>query len=80
MATEVEMEDKISFKKKQEVLYPIIDEIKEIADKLIENYILYIKNKDDLRRMESLRDDINTILEKIDIFKEKIYELYEMEK
>ena len=34
----------LSIKQKQDILYPIIDEIKEYANIMIENYILYLKN------------------------------------
>ncbi len=76
LATEVEESDDISIKQKQEILYPIIDEIRHLADIMIESYVSYLKNKKNLKNLEKVQTNIDNILEKIDCFKNKIYEVY----
>ncbi|MDD2840187.1 MAG: hypothetical protein PHY80_03615 [Rickettsiales bacterium] len=76
LTTEVNESEEINIKQKQEVLYPIIDEIKVLADVMVESYVIYLKDKKNLEQLENVQDNINNILEKIDYFKNKIYEVY----
>ena len=76
LTNEVNESDEISIKQKQEILYPAIDEIKELANAMIESYITYIKDKKNLENLEKVQENIDNILEKIDYFKNKIYEIY----
>lgn len=76
LAAEVNESDEISIKQKQEVLYPIIDEIRRLADVMIESYVEYLKNKKNLEKIDKVQANIENILEKIDYFKNKIYEVY----
>ena len=67
----------LSIKQKQDILYPIIDEIKEYANIMIENYILYLKNKEDTDKLLIVKENINKVLERIDFFKNKVYDIYD---
>jgi hypothetical protein len=73
---EVNNDSEISIKQKGGVLYPIIDEIRDLADKMIESYIIYLKDKKDLEKLYTVQNNIDIVLEKIDFFKNKIYEVY----
>ena len=75
---EIEEDDNITLKQKQDVLYPIIDRIKELADELIENYIKHLKDKEDLDKLLLIKENIANILNEIDLFKNKVYELYKI--
>jgi hypothetical protein len=78
MRLEVDNNFEISLKEKRNILYPLIDEIKEIAIKIVDNYIIYLKNKNNKNILAILTDDISLILKKIDYFKNKIYDLYKL--
>lgn len=67
----------LSIRQKQDILYPIIDEIKEYANIMIENYILYLKNKEDTSKLLTVKENINKVLERIDFFKNKVYDIYD---
>jgi len=76
LATHLNENQEITLKQKREILFPIIDEIKEMADNLIESYILHLKDEDDIDKLVKVKENINAVLEKIDYFKNKIYEVY----
>lgn len=76
LTTRVNEDEEISLKQKQDVLYPIIDEIKELADKLIDSYIFHLKDKENMEKLLTVKENINLVLAKIDYFKNRIYEIY----
>ena len=76
LTTRISESNEISLKQKNEIFYPMVDELKELSASLIEEYILYLKDKDNTEKLEELRDKIDLIIEKIDIFKNKIYDVY----
>ncbi len=76
LSTRVSESQEITIKQKREILFPIIDEIKDLANNLIESYIIYFKDKDNMDKMLKVKENINIVLEKIDYFKNKIYEVY----
>ena len=65
----------ISEEERFEVLMPVVNKIKNMADVLMEKYILFLKNRDN-----SIGDEIVDILDKfldyLSIYKNKLYELY----
>ncbi len=78
LTTRVNESQEITIKQKRDILFPIIDEIKELADNLIESYILHLKDEDNMDKLLKVKDNINLVLEKIDYFKNKIYEVYKI--
>jgi hypothetical protein len=78
LTTRVEESDSISEKQKRDIFYPMIDEIKEMSENLIEKYVIYLKDKNNLELLDELREGVDMIIEKIDIFKNKIYEVYRL--
>ncbi len=78
LANTVEQSQDITIEQKKEILYPIIDEIKELANTLIENYIEHSKDKENLDKLVKVKENLDTILKKIDYFKNKIYEVYKI--
>ncbi len=76
LANSVEENQEITLEQKKEILYPIIDEIKDLANNLIESYIIHLKDKDNVEKLIKVKENINTVLEKIDYFRNKIYEVY----
>ena len=73
----VSTNNEVSFKQKQEILYPIIDKMKESANKMIEDYIIYLKDKNNMQKLFKVKEDIDIVLNIIDYFKNKVYEVYE---
>ena len=63
---EVSLNKGIDFKEKEEVLYPLINEMKEVAEDMIIKYILYLKDKLNESLLEEVQNDIDFILEKIE--------------
>ena len=57
------------------ILLPIAKETKQTADKLIEEYIKYMKNEGDACG-EKIKELIDELIEKIGYCKTKIYDLY----
>ncbi|MFC1659725.1 hypothetical protein ACFL0U_04125 [Pseudomonadota bacterium] len=57
------------------ILLPIAKQIKQTADKLIEEYIKYL-NKDESVSIESIKQCINELIHKVELTKIKVYELY----
>ncbi len=78
LTTRVNESQEITIKQKRDILFPIIDEIKELADNLIESYILHLKDEDNMDKLLKVKDNINLVLKKIDYFKNKIYEVYKI--
>ena len=78
LANSVEENQDISLDQKREILYPIIDEIKDMADVLIESYIFHLKDKDNMEKLLKVKENINNILKKIDYFRNKIYDVYKI--
>lgn len=78
LTTRVEENRDISIKQKQEVLYPIIDEIRLLADSLVESYITHLKDEDNMEKLRKVKENINLVLKKIDQFKNKIYDIYQL--
>lgn len=77
LTEKVSNNDEVSIQQKQEILYPIIDEMKDYANKMIEDYIIYLKDKDNMQKLLKVKDDIEIVLNMIDYFKNKVYEVYE---
>lgn len=78
LTEKVSTNKELSIKQKQDILYPIIDEIKDHANKMIEDYITYLKDKQNMEKLLKVKEDINIVLDRIDYFKNKIYEVYEL--
>lgn len=78
LTEKVSTNKELSIKQKQDILYPIIDEIKDRANKMIEDYITYLKDKQNMTKLLKVKEDINIVLDRIDYFKNKIYEVYEL--
>lgn len=78
LTEKVSTNKELSIKQKQNILYPIIDEIKDHANKMIEDYIEYLKDKQNMEKLLKVKEDINIVLDRIDYFKNKIYEVYEL--
>jgi len=68
--------DNVSIEDKKKILFPLINELKEIGDKLIEQYVAHLKDKDNQKLVEDLKETLQIILTKIDYCKNKVYELY----
>lgn len=78
LTVEVDNSKEISLKQKQDILYPIIDEIRDFATKLIDEYIIYLKDQENMDLLLKLENDIDSVIEKVDFFKNKIYEVYKI--
>ncbi|MDR2527322.1 MAG: hypothetical protein LBC92_05615 [Rickettsiales bacterium] len=76
MKIEVEYDKDLTAEEKQNILFPLIGEVKDIADRIIEEYVLYCKNKSDKEVTKKLIDDLEFIIERIDYFNETIEQLY----
>ena len=74
----VDKNQDISLEQKINILYPIVDEIKDLANTLIESYIEYVKDKDNIDKLLFVKENINILLEKIDFFRNKIYDVYKL--
>ena len=70
----LKLED-ISDSDKFDVLMPIVDKLKEIADLLMEKYVILLKNKTNSIRKEIV-NILDQFLEYIAIYKNKLYEIY----
>jgi LPS O-antigen subunit length determinant protein (WzzB/FepE family) len=60
---------------KAQILLPIAKQIKETADKLIEEYVKYL-NKEEAGSAEKIKHLINELIHKVELTKIKVYELY----
>lgn len=78
LSTRLNENQEITLKQKRDILFPIIDEIKELADNLIESYILHLKDEDNMDKLLKVKENINLVLKKIDYFKNKIYDVYKI--
>lgn len=58
-----------------DILMPIVDKIKEMADILMEKYVILLKNKNNSIRLEII-DILDKFLEYLAIYKNKLYEIY----
>ena len=76
LTKEIQTSTELSIQQKQDILFPIIDKIKELADILIESYIQHLKDNQNVEKLLLVRDNIENVLNKIDLFKNKIYNLY----
>lgn len=70
----LKLED-ISDSDKFDVLMPIVDKLEEIADLLMEKYVILLKNKTNSIRKEIV-NILDQFLEYIAIYKNKLYEIY----
>ena len=70
----LKLED-ISDSDKFDVLMPIVDKLKEIADLLMEKYVILLKDKTNSIRKEIV-SILDQFLEYIAIYKNKLYEIY----
>ena len=77
---EMTRNEEISIEKKEKIFFPMIDEMKEIAEKMISDYILFLKDKSNRELLNQVQSSIDIILKKIDIFKNKVYEIYKLNK
>lgn len=76
----LKQDDVVSPKDKEEILFPLIDELKEIGDKLIDQYVMHLKDKKNRQLVEDIKKTLRVILKKIDYCKNKVYELYKIDK
>lgn len=58
-----------------DVLMPIVEEIKKIADTLMEKYIYFLKDSSNSMRKDII-NILDEFLEYIAIYKNKLYEIY----
>lgn len=77
---EMTRNEEISIEEKEKIFFPMIDEMKEIAEEMIANYILFLKDKNNRELLNQVQSSIDIILKKIDIFKNKVYEVYKLNK
>ena len=77
---EMTRSEEISIEEKEKIFFPMIDEMKEIAEKMISDYILFLKDKNNRELLNQVQSSIDIILKKIDIFKNKVYEVYKLNK
>ena len=77
---EMTRSEEISIEEKEKIFFPMIDEMKEIAEKMISDYILFLKDKNNRELLNQVQSSIDIILKKIDIFKNKVYEIYKLNK
>ena len=77
---EMTRSEEISIEEKEKIFFPMIDEMKEIAEEMIANYILFLKDKNNRELLNQVQSSIDIILKKIDIFKNKVYEIYKLNK
>lgn len=77
---EMTRNEEISIEEKEKIFFPMIDEMKEIAEKMISDYILFLKDKNNRELLNQVQSSIDIILKKIDIFKNKVYEVYKLNK
>ena len=77
---EMTRNEEISIEEKEKIFFPMIDEMKEIAEKMISDYILFLKDKNNRELLNQVQSSIDIILKKIDIFKNKVYEIYKLNK
>lgn len=77
---EMTRSEEISIEEKEKIFFPMIDEMKEIAEEMIANYILFLKDKNNRELLNQVQSSIDIILKKIDIFKNKVYEVYKLNK
>lgn len=76
LENEIINDENISEEQKRKILYPMLDEIKAVANTLMQNYIEHLKDRENLEKLYIIRENIMETIEKIDIFRNKIYELY----
>ena len=77
---EMTRNEEISIEEKEKIFFPMIDEMKEIAEEMIANYILFLKDKNNRELLNQVQSSIDIILKKIDIFKNEVYEVYKLNK
>ena len=77
---EMTRSEEISIEEKEKIFFPMIDEMKEIAEEMIANYILFLKDKSNRELLNQVQSSIDIILKKIDIFKNKVYGVYKLNK
>ena len=77
---EMTRNEEISIEEKEKIFFPMIDEMKEIAEEMIANYILFLRDKNNRELLNQVQSSIDIILKKIDIFKNKVYEIYKLNK
>lgn len=76
LSEELQKDDVVSPTDKETILFPLIDELKEIGNKLIDQYVKHLKDKQSKQLVEDLKETLQLILSKIDYCKNKVYELY----
>jgi len=76
LGEELKKDDTVSPQDKETILFPLIDELKDIGDKLIDQYVKHLKDKQNRQLIEELKETLQLILLKIDYCKNKVYELY----
>ena len=77
---EMTRNEEISIEEKEKIFFPMIDEMKEIAEKMISDYILFLKDKNNRELLNQVQSSIDIILKKINIFKKKDYKIYKLNK
>ena len=78
LSEEIDSNLEITSQQKEEMLYPILNKIKNLVEKLTFLYIEYLKDKNN----EDIKNKLNTILDniilEIENFKNTIYDIYMM--
>jgi predicted house-cleaning noncanonical NTP pyrophosphatase (MazG superfamily) len=72
----LEESDIVHAQDKSKILFPLIDELRDMGNKLVEQYVAYLKDKKNRELADVLKNTLQEILIKIDYCKNKVYELY----
>lgn len=76
LSEEVKKDDVVSIQDKEKILFPLIDELRDIGDKLIDQYVEHLKDRGNKLLVDNLKKTLKILLFKIDFCKNKVYELY----
>lgn len=68
--------DDIDDSTKFDVLMPVVDKIKEIADILMKKYVIFLKDKGNTSLKNEIVNILDEFLEYIYVYKNKLYSIY----
>jgi hypothetical protein len=68
--------DDIDEQVKFDVLMPIVGVVKNLADKLTEKYILFLKDRENMELKEEIISALDEFLEYVYVYKNKLYDIY----
>lgn len=68
--------DDIDDSTKFTILMPIVDQIKNTADTLMEKYVVFLKDRDNDEIKNNIVDILDKFLEYIYVYKNKLYDIY----